>query len=137
TCHVGKWHLNGHFNSPRHPQPNHHGFDYWLATQNHAAPSHKDPAHFVRNGRPAGILKGYSAPLIVGEAVEWLRHHRDPGKPFYLNVWTHEPHLPIESDPRFMEEYPGISDVGLRQHHGNITQLDWAFGALMSTLDQL
>src|SRR5438270_476762 len=85
---------------------------------------------FARNGRPAGPLHGYSAPLVVGDAIAWLRGHRDTGKPFYLNVWTHEPHLPIESDPRFMAEYPGMTDVGLRQHHGNLTQLDWSFGTL-------
>ncbi len=136
TCHVGKWHLNGHFNSPRHPQPNDHGFDFWLATQNNAAPSHKDPDNFVKNGRPVGVLHGFSGPLIVSEAINWL-HHRDPTKPFYLNVWTHEPHLPIESDPRFMEEYPAAAGVGLRQHHGNVTQLDDSFGKLMTALDDL
>ena len=136
TCHAGKWHLNGHFNSPRHPQPNDHGFDHWLATQNNAEPSHKDPANFVRNGRPVGPLHGYSAPLVVGEAIDWLRQHRGAGQPFYLNVWTHEPHLPIETDPRFMDQYPPTSDIGLRQHHGNVTQLDWAFGRLMAALDE-
>jgi arylsulfatase A-like enzyme len=37
TCHVGKWHLNGLFNSPEQPQPNDHGYAWWLATQNNAA----------------------------------------------------------------------------------------------------
>jgi len=136
TCHVGKWHLNGHFNSPEHPQPGDHGFDYWLATQNNAAPSHKDPTNFVRNGKPVGRLKGYSAPLIVSEAIGWLRR-RDLRKPFYLNVWTHEPHLPIETDPRFMVGYPAAAGVGIRQHHGNVSQLDDAFGSLISALDEL
>jgi arylsulfatase A len=135
TCHVGKWHLNGYFNSPRHPQPNDHGFDYWLATQNNAAPSHKNPANFVRNGQPVGALDGFSGPLIVREAVDWLRR-RDPKQPFYLNVWAHEPHLPIESDPKFMEQYPPDWSIGLRQHHGDVSQLDAAFGKLMAALDE-
>lgn len=136
TCHVGKWHLNGHFNSPKHPQPSDHGFDYWLATQNNAAPSHKDPTNFVRNGQEVGPLKGFSAPLVVAEGINWLREHRDPAKPFFLNVWTHEPHLPIESDPQFMNLYE-TDDVGKRQHHGNVTQLDHAFGMLMTALDEM
>ncbi len=136
TCHVGKWHLNGHFNSPKHPQPNDHGFDHWLATQNNAAPSHKNPENFVRNGRAVGELKGYSGPLIVSEAIDWLRR-RDRNKPFYLNVWAHEPHLPIESDEKFMKNYPATAGVGERQHHGNVTQLDDAFGELMAALDDL
>jgi arylsulfatase A len=136
TCHVGKWHLNGRFNSPEQPQPSDHGFEYWLATQNNAAPSHKNPVNFVRNGKPVGPLKGYSAPLLVNEAIDWLRR-RDPSKPFYLNVWTHEPHLPIETDPRFMAQYPATAGEGLRQHHGNISQLDHAFGMLIRALDEL
>lgn len=136
TCHVGKWHLNGHFNSPKQPQPGDHGFDHWFATQNNAAPSHKDPTNFVRNGEPVGPLEGYSAPLVVNEGITWLRENRNPDQPFFLNVWTHEPHLPIESDPQFMGLYD-TEDVGQRQHHGNVTQLDHAFGMLMRALDEM
>ncbi len=135
TCHSGKWHLNGWFNSPEQPQPNHHGFDHWFATQNNAAPNHKNPVNFVRNGEPVGPLEGFSAVLVVEEAVRWLKQSRAPDKPFFLTVWTHEPHLPIESDPRFMSLYEGDDD--LKQHHGNITQLDHAFGLLMTALDEL
>ena len=137
TCHVGKWHLNGHFNKPTQPQPSDHGYDWWFATQNNAAPSHKNPRNFVRNGEPVGELKGFSAPLVAREAIHWLRSKRDPENPFFLTVWTHEPHLPIESDPKFMDLYKHIADPGIRQHHGNVTQLDHAFGMLLDTLDDL
>lgn len=137
TCHVGKWHLNGHFNSDQHPQPNDHGFDHWFATQNNAAPSHKDPVNFVRNGQPVGKLEGFSAVLVAEEAIRWLKARPDKNAPFYLNIWTHEPHVPIESDPRFMEPYRTIDDEGIRQHHGNVTQLDHAFGLVMAALEEL
>ena len=137
TCHVGKWHLNGKFNSDAQPQPNDHGYDHWLATQNNASPNHKNPVNFVRNGEPVGKMEGFSAPLIVNEAIGWLKKQKKRKKPFYLSVWTHEPHLPIESAPKFMEPYRSISDEGIRQHHGNITQIDHAFGKLMKALDEL
>jgi len=137
TCHVGKWHLNGHFNKPTQPQPDDHGYDWWLATQNNAAPSHENPVNFVRNGEPAGKLEGYSAPLIVEEASAWLRQHRDKSKPFLLSVWTHEPHYPIKASPEFKAKYPGLTDDMQREHHANVTQLDHAFGKLMQTLDEL
>ncbi len=136
TCHVGKWHLNGYFNSPKQPQPSDHGYDWWFATQNNAAPSHKNPRNFVRNGKAVGELKGFSAPLVVDEAIRWLKEERNDSKPFFLTVWTHEPHLPIESDPQFMQHYADLEE-GKQQHHGNITQLDHAFGNLMRTLDEL
>ncbi len=137
TCHVGKWHLNGKFNSPNQPQPNDHGYNHWLATQNNASPSHKNPSNFVLNGKPVGKTKGYSALLVADEGIRWLKKVRNKSKPFFLAVWTHEPHLPIESDPKFMDLYKQFKDEGIRQHHGNITQLDQAFGNLMKALDQL
>jgi arylsulfatase A len=137
TCHVGKWHLNGKFNSKEQPQPDDHGFDHWMATQNNASPNHKNPKNFVRNRKDVGPLEGYSAPLVVEEGIHWLKEKRDPKKPFFLNVWTHEPHLPIESSPEFMKPYAGIGDEGIRQHHGNVTQIDHAFGNLMKALDEM
>ena len=71
TCHVGKWHCNGKFNSPEQPQPGDHGFDHWFSTQNNAGPSHHNPRNFVRNGRAVGPMEGYSSALIVSEASRW------------------------------------------------------------------
>ncbi|MBL9154460.1 MAG: sulfatase-like hydrolase/transferase [Verrucomicrobiales bacterium] len=136
TCHSGKWHLNGLFNDPRQPQPGDHGYDWWFATQNNAAPTHENPDNFVRNGQPAGRLTGYSAPLVVEEAVKWLREKRDRSKPFYLAVWTHEPHYPIKSDPAFKARYPELTDEVQIEHHANVTQMDHAFGELMRALDE-
>ncbi|MEM9480133.1 MAG: sulfatase-like hydrolase/transferase [Verrucomicrobiota bacterium] len=137
TCHVGKWHLNGFFNDERHPQPDDHGYDHWMATQNNASPTHKNPKNFVLNGEELGELEGFSAPLVAEEGSRWLKEIRDPEKPFLLSVWTHEPHLPIESDPEFMKLYADMDDPGFRQHHGNVTQIDHAFGTIMKTLDEI
>ena len=136
TCHSGKWHLNGLFNNPAQPQPGDHGYDWWMATQNNAGPSHENPSNFVRNGQPVGPLQGYSAPLVVGEAITWLQEKRDTSKPFFLAVWTHEPHYPIKSDPKFKALYPNLTDDVQREHHANVTQMDHAFGMLMKSLDE-
>lgn len=136
TCHSGKWHLNGLFNNAAQPQPGDHGYEWWMATQNNAAPTHENPGNFVRNGTPVGPMQGYSAPLVVGEAITWLKEKRDPAKPFFLAVWTHEPHYPIKSDPAFKALYPDLADDVQREHHANVTQMDHAFGMLMKALDQ-
>ncbi len=136
TCHSGKWHLNGLFNNPAQPQPGDHGYDWWLATQNNAGPSHENPNNFARNGQPVGQMQGYSAPLVVSEAITWLKEKRDASKPFFLAVWTHEPHYPIKSDPKFKALYSDLTDDIQREHHANVTQMDHAFGMLMKTLDE-
>jgi arylsulfatase A len=137
TCHAGKWHLNGKFNSSDQPQPDDHGYDWWLATQNNAHPNHLNPTNYVRNRQATGKLEGPSAVLAVEEAIRWLKEEKKENQPFFLTLWTHEPHQPIESADPFMEPYKEIEDEGIRQHHGNITQLDHAFGLLMQALDQL
>ena len=137
TCHVGKWHLNGHFNSDKHPQPDDHGYNYWMATQNNALPSHKNPENFVRNGEPVGSTNGFSALLVAEEGIRWLKETRDKDKPFLLSVWTHEPHLKIATAPEFKALYANIDDDGKKTYYGNISQLDHAFGMVMDALDEL
>ena len=135
TCHVGKWHLNGMFNLPGQPQPPDHGFDYWFSTQNNALPTHENPINFVRNGKPVGRLEGYAGQLVADEAITWLTKIRDRERPFFLFVCFHEPHEPIASAKRFRDLYEAPEDSTLPAHHGNVTQMDDAFGRLMKTLD--
>lgn len=136
TCHVGKWHLLSlqQFNQPEFPQPGDHGYDYWLYTHNNASPSHENPDNFVRNGEPLGKIEGYSAQIVAGEAAHWLKNIRDPGKPFALSVWFHEPHSPIATDSRFQDLYDGHENS---KYMGNITQLDHALGMVMDALDEV
>jgi arylsulfatase A len=134
TCHVGKWHCNGKFNSPEQPQPNDHGFEHWFSTQNNAGPTHLNPVNFVRNGQPVGQLQGYSSTLIVQEAIDWLKTKWDRSKPFCLFVWFHAPHEPIATGPEFMQMYQGMKEA---VYYGNVTQMDHEFGRLAKTLDEM
>ncbi len=136
TCHVGKWHLTGPFNEPGTPQPGDHGFDHWFSTQNNALPSHRNPDNFVRNGQAVGKLEGYSSAIVADEAIRWLDEWRDKDKPFFLFVCFHEPHEPIATDPQYTKLYPH-EDPAYSAHHGNITQMDAAFGRLMRALDRM
>ena len=137
TCHAGKWHLNGKFNSPEQPQPNDHGYDHWLATQNNAKPNHMNPVNYVRNGTALGRQEGPSAVIAATEAINWLKNRPNKEQPFFITVWTHEPHLPIKTAPEFMALYDEQLGHARRQYYGNITQLDHAFGLLMKALDEM
>jgi len=134
TCHVGKWHCNGKFNSPEQPQPNDHGFDYWFSTQNNALPNHHNPVNFVRNGKAVGEVKGYSSEIIVDEALHWLKDCWDRKDPFCLFVWFHSPHEPIATGAEFMKSYEGHKEA---IYYGNVAQMDHAFGRLMKSLRQM
>ena len=135
TCHVGKWHCNGKFNSPEQPQPNDHGFDHWFSTQNNAAPSHRDPTNFVRNGQRVGPLKGFSSDIIVDEAISWLdRYPKD--RPFCLFVWFHEPHEVVDSPEPLVEGYSRATKKGEALYYANVAQVDQAVGRLLKKLDE-
>jgi len=137
TCHVGKWHLlsKKQYGKEGFPQPGEQaGYDYWMVTQNNASPSHKNPDNFIRNGKPVGKIDGYSAPFVADEAIHWLKEVRDDSKPFVLSVWFHEPHSPIATDIEFSKLYPE-ENAKQAKYNGNITQLDYALGKIMDTLD--
>ena len=136
TAHIGKWHLNGRFNLPGQPQPNDHGFTHWFSTQNNALPNHRNPYNFVRNGIPAGPIKGFSAQIVTDEAIHWLRSQRDKKKPFFLFVCYHEPHEPIATDPKFAKLHPS-GDPSHSAYWGNVTQMDAGFGRLITEVDRL
>lgn len=132
TCHVGKWHLNSRTNGSERT-PGESGFEHWLYTQNVAAPSHLDPVNFVRNGQPAGPMKGPSSHVIVDEATRWLDGIKEG--PFFLNVWFHEPHEPVAAADEFLSLYPDEANLDRRHYFGDVSQMDAAVGKLMKYLD--
>src|SRR5262249_10016692 len=72
--------------------------------------------------------------LVADEAIHWLRDGRDKSKPFFLYVAFHEPHEPIATAKKFADLYPS-PDPSYSAYQGNVSQLDSAFGRLMTALD--
>lgn len=138
TAMVGKWHLNGLFNDPAHPQPGDYGFQHWMATQNNASPSHRQPDNFVRNGRPVGKMEGFSCQMVAEEACRWMRQAATGDAPFYLHVCFHEPHEPVESPAAIVESYSGVAkNHDQAQYFANVTNMDAAVGKIIGQLDAL
>ena len=140
TCMSGKWHCNGKFNSPQQPQPDAAGFDHWFGTQNNASPSHENPRNFVRNGKPVGPMKGYSCQLVMDEAVIWLEKQqaKDSEQPFFMYVAFHEPHEPVASPKKMVDQYDGVAkNVDQAHYFANVTNLDAAVGKLMKALKSM
>ena len=152
TAHVGKWHLGLPDYDGRgpaapaegepvesKPTPADHGFDHWFATANNAVPSHENPRNFVRNGEPLGRLEGYSCDLVADEALAWLdgrRGERDPGAPFFLNVWFHEPHAPLAAPDELVREYGEPGDKGAL-YSATIDNADRAIARLIAKLAEI
>ncbi len=136
TVHLGKWHLGLPTYNRQKPTPSDHGFDYWFATANNAQPSHKDPVNFVRNGKPVGKTEGYACQVVVDEAISWLDKERDPDKPFFLNVWFHEPHAPIAAPDEIVSPYGKLNDPAAI-YCGTIDNTDRAIARLLKKIRQV
>jgi arylsulfatase A len=138
TAHSGKWHLNGKFNSVEHPQPGDHGFDHWFATQNNASPTHENPKNFVRNGKEVGPLEGFSCQLVADEGIAWLKGRKEKSRPFFLNIWFHEPHEPVASPRKMADGYKAAAEnEDQAQYFANVENMDAACGRLLAALDEL
>jgi arylsulfatase A len=140
TCLTGKYHCNSLFNKPAQAQPSDLGFDHWFATQNNAAPTHKNPKNFVRNGAAVGPLHGFSCQLVIDEGIRWLEKQEqvDDNKPFFLMAAFHEPHEPVASPKGMTDAY--LSSARSREeaeYFANVTNVDLAVGRLITRLEAL
>ncbi len=146
TFFAGKWHLNGGLDNLQHPQPQDHGFDYWLGTHNFTLPTHRNPDNFFRNSKPLGEIEGFAAQIVMDEAIGWL-DSIDRQQPFFMYVSLHEPHSEIASPDSFNIHYrqftdgpvdlDNLMDRGPGEYYANVSHLDFQVGRLMDKLDQL
>jgi arylsulfatase A len=136
TLHLGKWHLGTPFRGMKKPWIDEHGFDYWFATDLNAAPSHRNPHNFWRNRKRVGELKGYACQLVVDEAITWLDKKRNAEKPFFLNIWFHEPHAPLAAPDEIVKQYGELNDPAA-SYSATIDNTDRAIARLVKKLDQI
>ncbi len=68
------------------------------------------------------------AATLVRHATDFITAHK--GRPFFLNLGTHDPHVPRMPAARFR----GKSNAGIRGDA--IVQLDWTVGEVLTALDR-
>lgn len=136
TALFGKWHLSDlgpPKASGRQPRPDDQGFDYWLATENNAQPSHYNPGNFVRNGEVEDTLKGYSSHIIARKANQWVEEQNSKQKPFLLYISFHEVHKKIASPNSLIRKYEGEKNP---EYQANVENMDAAVGKIIDKLKE-
>lgn len=91
TAIIGKWHL---VSDPT-------GFDYWDILPGQG--QYYRPDFISPRGRRS--VPGYVTHVITNEALEWLRHKRDPNRPFMLMVQHKAPHRPWNPAPEHLADW--------------------------------
>jgi len=80
TAHYGKWHLANDM-IPDSPSPGVYGYDHFGAfnCSGEQMPVHEDSAN----------------------AIRFIENSHRTGKPFFINLWIHEPHTPFHVIPKY------------------------------------
>eukprot|EP00037_Helgoeca_nana_P014910 m.140010 g.140010 ORF g.140010 m.140010 type:complete len:516 (+) comp22773_c0_seq2:134-1681(+) len=94
TAHYGKWHLGC---TPDAPAVNEYGYD--------------DSSTYVSNNKSAQLgnfstdqwFPANSSTLIVNHALGFIK--QAPAEPFYLNLWFHISHAPLNPSPEQLENF--------------------------------
>lgn len=141
TAHVGKWHLG---RAEAYPQP--HGFDVnvggtlWGAPQTFFYPFRGD--QYFRDWRYVPDLEpsepgDYLTDRLTDEAIKIV--DRMGERPFYLNLWYHAVHTPIEGPPELTAKYEAkISADGVHRnphYAAMVERLDANVGRVLAKLD--
>lgn len=116
TAHYGKWHLSNDM-IPDSPTPAAYGYDDYGAfnCSGEQMPWHED------------------AP----RAIAFIEESVKTAKPFFINVWLHEPHTPFHTVPKYEWRFRHLENRADQIYASVLSHADDRVGQLLDTLDRL
>ncbi|MEM0924471.1 MAG: sulfatase-like hydrolase/transferase [Planctomycetota bacterium] len=117
TGHFGKWHLSNNM-IPDSPPPAVYGYDEYAAfnCSGEQMPVHDD----------------------AKEAIAFIERSCESDKPFFVNLWIHEPHTPFHTVPKYRWRF---RDSGLDEtdeiYASVLSHADERIGEVLQALDRL
>ncbi|WDQ15988.1 sulfatase family protein [Rhodopirellula sp. P2] len=117
TAHFGKWHLSNDM-IPDSPTPAAYGYDRYGAfnCSGEQMPVHED----------------------ANETIRFIEAAQSEGKPFFVNLWIHEPHTPFHVIPKYRWRF---RDLGLSEadeiYAAVLSHADDRIGEVLDALDRL
>ncbi|MHC4995799.1 MAG: sulfatase family protein [Planctomycetota bacterium] len=115
TGHYGKWHLANNM-IPDSPLPSAYGYDDYGAFNcaGEQMPVHEDAIH----------------------AIRFIRKAKRQGKPFFVNLWLHEPHTPFHTQPKYRWRFRDLPETD-NIYASVLSHADDRVGQVLDTLDRL
>ena len=115
TAHFGKWHLANNM-IPDSPLPSAYGYDAYGAFNcaGEQMPVHEDAQHAIR-------------------FIE--KSHREQ-KPFFINLWIHEPHTPFHTVPKYRWRFRDLEEPD-NIYASVLSHADDRIGEVLDALDRL
>ncbi len=96
TAFFGKWHLS---HTPVGLE-----FDEWKVLDDQG--EYYNPDFITPQGKSR--VEGYATDLITDFSLDWLKHRRDPDRPFVLMVHHKAPHRNFMPPLRYVQKYQGV-----------------------------
>ena len=115
TGHFGKWHLSNNM-IPDSPTPAAYGFDTYGA--------------FNCSGEQMPYYE--DADLTI----EFIEKAKADGKPFFVNLWVHEPHSPFHTVPKYRWRFRDLEEKD-NIYASVLSHADDRIGEVLSALDRL
>lgn len=115
TAHFGKWHLANDM-IPDSPLPGKYGYDTYGAFNcaGEQMPVHED----ARN------------------VIAFIEKSQRDNKPFFINMWMHEPHTPFHVLPKYRWRFPDLAAAD-NIYASVLSHADDRIGEVLDTLDRL
>lgn len=115
TAHYGKWHLANNM-IPDSPLPSRYGYDEYGAFNcaGEQMPVHEDAAH----------------------AVAFMEKSHREKKPFFINLWIHEPHTPFHVVPKYQWRFRDLDEAD-NIYASVLSHADDRIGEVLDALDRL
>ena len=115
TAHYGKWHLANDM-IPDSPTPGEYGYD--------------DYGAFNCSGKQMPVHED------VNRSITFIDKAVKDKKPFFINLWIHEPHTPHHVLPEYMDKYAHLPEKD-QVYAAIIGHADDRVGQLLDHLDKL
>lgn len=115
TAHYGKWHLANDM-IPDSPLPSEYGYDEYGAFNcaGEQMPVHEDSEH----------------------AISFIERSHRAGKPFFVNLWLHEPHTPFHTVPKYRWRFRDLDEPD-NIYASVLSHADDRIGEVLDALDRL
>lgn len=132
TGHFGKWHI-GSVQKESPTSPGGAGFDEWYSGLNFFD---VDP-YLSRNGNYENP-RGQGSVISMDATIEFLKRHKNDGKPMFAVTWFPSPHDPhLETPVAYRGSRDLYKDKKDRDYYLEITLLDQQLGRLRQSLRDL
>ena len=115
TAHYGKWHLANDM-IPDAPFLTAYGYD------DYGAFNCSGPQMYVHDD--------------VKSAIPFIEQSKAKGKPFFVNLWIHEPHTPFHVDPKLQKRFAELGEKDAI-YAATLFHADLRIGQLLDALDRL